>query len=134
MATFAGAGGELESQAVPSHERGILPGRGRAPDGDTRPGCPPGDTLPGPGDRVSSWQGAWERRGAEAQPLDQQGASELSVRLQPRLSVLFSPDMKAPAGHGAESRGAGAPERGDRPQDREGSPSHGASRPRGGNF
>lgn len=96
-ATFAGVGGELESRAVPSHERGIVPGRGRALDGDTRPGCPPHDTLPGPGDGVSSWQGAQERPGEEAQPLDQQGALGLSARLQPRLSVLLNPDIKAPA-------------------------------------
>ena len=65
-ATFAGAGGELGSQAIPSRERGILPGRGRALDGDTHLGCPPDDTLPGPwghGELLAGCSGAAQGRG-----------------------------------------------------------------------
>lgn len=53
---------------LPSHERDILPGSGRALDGDTCPGCPPNYTLPGPWGWASSWQGAREPPREEAQP------------------------------------------------------------------
>lgn len=65
-ATFAGVGGELESQAVPSHEQGILSGRDRALVSGTGPGCPPNDTLPGPwgwGELLVGRSGATQGRG-----------------------------------------------------------------------
>lgn len=91
-----------------------------------------------PGDRVSSWQGAWEQSRKEAQTLDQEGDLELSLHLQPHLSLWFNPDTKAPAGNKAESRVVGPLESGDKPQDkhlhRVGSLSNCASCPWGSSF
>lgn len=87
------------------------------------------------GELLAGCSGATQGRGTA---LDQQGALELSVHLQPHLSVLFNPDTKATAGNKAESPAVGPMERGDRPQDklllRVGSRAHCASCPQGGSF